>query len=206
MGKWKIRFHATCAVHKKTVKCEQNKIKDLSHLSLESECILKLLQLQFAITILSLLCSLTPKYYSYSTYTRLTSYFLCWYSFYQVNSTDTLEYSYCKVVLVCFALCFNRWTLYALGQTANLSAKPCGLNFHRLGLPLIFICAYPRPQRVRFADCGAEVFPVLGSATSTEVLQSLQCLGCSHAPAPCYIQNYFVSFDDDHCFCFTLQC
>lgn len=56
-------------------------------------------------------------------------------------------------------------------QTASVSAKPCGLNFHRLGLPLIFICAHAGPQRVRFTDCGAEVFPVLGSATSTEVPQ-----------------------------------
>lgn len=67
-------------------------------------------------------------------------------------------------------------------RTRRVSAKPCGLNFHRLGLSLIVICAYPRPQRVRFTDCGAKVFPVLGSATSTEVLQSLQYLRCRWAP------------------------
>lgn len=88
---------------------------------------------------------------------------------------------------MCFLLCFNKCTLYAQGQTASMSAKLCGLNFHRLGLPLIFICAYPRPQRVRFTDCGAKVFPVLGSATSTEVLQPLQCLGLSHVPVHCYM-------------------
>lgn len=88
---------------------------------------------------------------------------------------------------MCFLLCFNKCTLYAQGQTASMSAKLCGLNFHRLGLPLIFICAYPRPQRVRFTDCGAKVFPVLGLATSTEVLQPLQCLGLSHVPIHCYM-------------------
>lgn len=39
----------------------------------------------------------------------------------------------------------------------------------------VFICAYPPPQRVRFTDCGAKAFPVLGSATSTEVVVSLIC-------------------------------
>lgn len=112
---------------------------------------------------------------------------------------------YCKV-LMCFLLCFNKWILYAQGQTAHVSAKPCGLNFHRLGLPLIFICAYPRPQRVRFTDCGAKVFPVLGSATSTEVLQSLQCLGCSHLLTRCYIQNYYLNTDDPRYFGLKLQC
>lgn len=107
---------------------------------------------------------------------------------------------------MCFLLCFNKCTLHARGQTANVSAKPCGLNFHRLGLPLIFICAYSRPQRVRFTDCGAKVFPVLGSATSTEVLQSLQYLSYSYVPAPCYIQNYYIKTDDPHYFCLTLQC
>lgn len=112
---------------------------------------------------------------------------------------------YC-IVLVCFLLCFNKCTLYARGQTAHVSAKPCGLNFHRLGLPLIFIRAYPRPQRVRFTDCGAKVFPVLGSATSTEVLQSLQCLGCSRLLTHCYMQNYYLNSDDPRYFCLMLQC
>lgn len=44
-----------------------------------------------------------------------------------------------------------------------------------------FIRTYPGPQRVRFTDCGAKVFPVLVSATSTELLQLLQCFGCSRS-------------------------
>lgn len=88
---------------------------------------------------------------------------------------------------MCLLLSFNKCTLYAQGQTASVSAKPCGLNFHRLGLPLIFICAYPQPQRVRFTECGAKVLPVLGSATSTEVLQPLRNLRCCHEPTRCYM-------------------
>lgn len=42
-----------------------------------------------------------------------------------------------------------------------------------------FIRTYPRPQRVRFTDCGAKVFPVLVSATSTQLLLPLQCFGRS---------------------------
>ena len=79
-----------------------------------------------------------------------------------------------------------------------MRARPCGLNFHRLGLPLIFIRAYPRPQRVRFTDCGAKVFPVLGSATSTEVLQPLQCLGRSHVATLCNMLQDYGNTDNPH--------
>lgn len=107
---------------------------------------------------------------------------------------------------MCFLLCFNKCSLYTQGQTASVSAKPCGLNFHRLGLPLIFICAYPRPQRVRFTDCGAKVFPVLGSATSTEVLQPLQSRGRSRVPTCCYmVKDYRHKSNIQH-FSFVLKC
>lgn len=36
---------------------------------------------------------------------------------------------------MCFLHCFNKCTLYAQSQTASVSAKTCGLNFHRVGLP-----------------------------------------------------------------------
>lgn len=94
-------------------------------------------------------------------------------------------------MLIRFLLRFNKCTLYARGQTASVSAKPCGLNFHRLGLPLIVICAHAGPQRVRFTDCGAEVFPVLGSATSTEVPQPHEGLSFALRWIVAHIQNHF---------------
>lgn len=60
---------------------------------------------------------------------------------------------------------------YTQGQTASVSANPCGRNLYRPGLPLIFICTNPQQLRVRFTGCGAKVFPVLVSATSTGVTQ-----------------------------------
>lgn len=163
--------------------------------------------LPFAVAILFLPCPLTPVFL-FTCNWHLTNINIIVYMqrfLWGYLYADTLESNYCKV-FVRLLLCFNKWTLYAWGQTANISAKPCGLNFHRLGLPLILICAYPRPQRVRFTDCGAKVFPVLVSATSTEVLQSRQCLGCIHVLTPCYMQNYYVSIDDTHCFCLMLWC
>lgn len=91
------------------------------------------------------------------------------------------------LALVSLSLCFNKCAIM-LRSRQQASSKSCGLNFHRLGLPLIFICAYPQPQRVRFTDCGGKVFPVLGSATSTEVLQCLM-----HPARWCIPVHYYIN-------------
>lgn len=94
---------------------------------------------------------------------------------------------------MCFLHLFNKCTLYAQSQTPSVSARTCGLTFDRLRLPQ-YSSVHIRDHRVRFTDCGAKVFPVLGSATSTEVLLPLQCLGCSDVPIHCYTETLISSF------------
>lgn len=53
-----------------------------------------------------------------------------WSVFLRSNTTKRLE-----AQLMRFLHCFNKCTLHAQSQTPSASAKTCGLNFHRLGLP-----------------------------------------------------------------------